>query len=83
MEEAASGIALNQFLVAEYNNCGSYFNTVAIKPHGDKASRLINSSVVIESGRLLFPARNLNWRPEFKKELLGFPGTKYNDQVMH
>jgi len=37
----------------------------------------------IESGRLLFPAesRNLNWWYEFKKELLGFPGTKYKDQV--
>ena len=83
VEEAASGVALNQFLAAEYNNGGSYFNTVAIKPYGDKASRLINSSVVIESGRLLFPAesRNLNWWPEFKKELLGFPGTKYKDQV--
>jgi predicted phage terminase large subunit-like protein len=83
VEEASSGVALNQFLVAEYNNGGSYFNTVAIKPHGDKASRLINSSVVIESGRLLFPSesRNLDWWPEFKKELLGFPGTKYKDQV--
>lgn len=83
VEEAASGVALNQFLAAEYNNGGSYFNTVAIKPHGDKASRLINSSVVIESGRLLFPSesRNLHWWYEFKKELLGFPGTKYKDQV--
>lgn len=60
-----------------------YVNTAAIKPHGEKTSKMINSSVIIESGRCLFPAesRNLNWRPEFKKGLLGFPETKYKDQV--
>ena len=38
-------------------------------------------SALIENGTLQFPKDEKPWWADFKKELLGFPGSKYKDQV--
>ncbi len=81
IEDKASGTQLIQLLNNDVDQCGWHFNMKAIKPDTDKVSRLYGVSVCIERGELLFPQNELEWWPEFKKELLGFPGTKYKDQV--
>ena len=60
------------------------FDIEAIKPEGDKISRLIGASAYIERGDILFPKSDEKvdkWWPDFKKELLSFPGSKFKDQV--
>ena len=42
--------------------------------------RLHASSDRFENGRVLLPA-NAPWLDEYVLELVGFPGTKYDDQV--
>ncbi|MBN1325044.1 MAG: phage terminase large subunit [Alphaproteobacteria bacterium] len=84
IEDKSSGTQLIQHLKIEKTNSGYDFDVEAIKPDGDKKFRLIGASVYIQRGDLLFPQSNKNvdeWWPDFKKELLSFPGGKYKDQV--
>lgn len=81
IEDAASGTQLIQCLNATRDAHGLLFNVVPIKPSGDKVSRLIGCSALIENGTLQFPQDEKPWWSDFKKELLGFPGTKHKDQV--
>lgn len=81
VEDAASGTQLIQYLNTTPDAGGYPFNVTPIKPNGDKVSRLIGCSALIENGTLQFPKDEKPWWADFKKELLGFPGTKYKDQV--
>lgn len=81
IEDAASGTQLIQYLNATSDAHGLSFNVVPIKPNGDKVSRLIGCSALIENGALQFPQEEPDWWAEFKKELLSFPGSRYKDQV--
>ena len=85
IEDAASGtplINLSRNLKDMYDRV---LNIEAIKPKGDKITRLYGVTPYIESGQLLFPPDSAEgkeqWWPEFKKELLSFPNSKYKDQV--
>lgn len=51
-----------------------------IRPVQDKVVRLAGVSEMIEGGRLLLPA-DAPWLAEFRSELLGFPGSRHDDQV--
>lgn len=81
IEDAASGTQLIQYLQSQRDRCGRAFHIIPIKPNGDKVSRLTGCSALIENGTLQFPQDEKPWWNAFKKELLGFPGTKYKDQV--
>lgn len=81
IEDMASGTQLIQMLSAQRDHRGYRFAIEPIKPNTDKVSRLIGASAYIENGTLLFPQDPQLWWPEFKKELLGFPNSKYKDQV--
>ena len=49
-------------------------------PGADKVMRLHACSDRFENGRVLLPA-DAPWLDEYVTELVGFPGTKYDDQV--
>ena len=53
---------------------------IAFKPEGDKISRLVSQTAVIERGDLLIPA-NASWLSDFRRELMQFPEGKNDDQV--
>ena len=81
IEEKASGEFLIPMLRNVYDNHNRRFEVIGIKPDSDKTSRASALSVMIEKGNMLFPQQDSLWWPECKKELLGFPNTKYKDQV--
>jgi predicted phage terminase large subunit-like protein len=81
IEDKASGTQLIQLLNKDRDKYGRVFDIEAIKPDTDKVSRLYGASVYIQRGELLFPENESDWWNDFKKELLGFPSTKYKDQV--
>jgi predicted phage terminase large subunit-like protein len=77
IEDKASGIQLIQDLRAE--------GVFGIEPYDpgpgiDKQMRLYAVSAEFESGRARLP-RSASWKDEYVREITGFPGTKYDDQV--
>lgn len=81
IEDKASGTQLIQLLNAHRDSDGYMLDMDAVKPDTDKTSRLMGCSALIENGTLQFPKDEKPWWADFKKELLGFPGSKYKDQV--
>lgn len=81
IEDQASGMQLIQILSKGRDQQGRSFNVEGIKPDTDKVSRLRGTSLFIQQGNLLFPRNEQPWWPDFRKELLGFPNTKFKDQV--
>ncbi len=81
IEDKSSGTPLIQTLEQGKDKRGRKFPVVAIKPEGDKVSRLDGASILIENGVILFPQDKNNWWKDFKDELLKFPASKFNDQV--
>jgi predicted phage terminase large subunit-like protein len=53
---------------------------IAIKPEGDKVTRLFANQAQFESGAVYFP-QTANWLPDLIIELLGFPQVRHDDQV--
>ncbi|MEQ1752524.1 MAG: phage terminase large subunit [Micropepsaceae bacterium] len=53
---------------------------IAFKPEGDKISRLVSQTAVIERGDLLIPTQ-APWLPDFRRELMQFPEANNDDQV--
>ena len=80
IEDKASGTQLIQMLNAQRDHHGYKFAIESVKPDTDKVSRLMGVSAYIENGALRF-LQEAAWWPDFKKELLGFPNSKYKDQV--
>ena len=77
LEDAASGIALQQQLIND-GPAGVPHPSVR-RPKTDKVTRLSGVSAMIENN-LRIP-RGAAWRAEFEIELLGFPNKKHDDQV--
>ncbi len=77
IEDKSSGTQLIQDL----KNDG-VLNVVEYKPPpgADKVMRLHACSDRFENGRVLVPA-NAPWLDDYLVELIGFPGTKHDDQV--
>jgi predicted phage terminase large subunit-like protein len=74
VEDKASGTSLIQELRR------TQIPVIAINPDSDKEGRLYSCQPEFESGAVLFPAQ-ASWVPELIDELLGFPGTRHDDQV--
>jgi predicted phage terminase large subunit-like protein len=77
IEDKSSGTQLIQDLEVE----GMY----GVKPYeplrgNDKVLRLYAQTAEFESGRVLLP-RSAPWLDEYVREITGFPGSKYDDQV--
>ena len=78
IEDAASGAQLIQTL--RHETPMGVPRPLARKPEGDKLTRLDAQSVRIESGVLRLP-QEAPWLAAFERELLGFPNSKFDDQV--
>jgi predicted phage terminase large subunit-like protein len=75
VEDASSGTALAQALPSQVQAA-----VVPIRPKLDKPARVQRASAVFEAGRVLLPER-APWAAEYRRELLGFPGGRHDDQV--
>ena len=53
---------------------------IAIQPDGDKESRMLTESPVIEAGQVILP-REAPWLADFLHEILNFPKGTHDDQV--
>jgi predicted phage terminase large subunit-like protein len=73
VEDAAAGTALTQELKREVSG------VIAIKPLGDKVSRMAVASAKFEAGQVFLPERAA-WLPDLEAELFAFPGSRHDDQ---
>jgi predicted phage terminase large subunit-like protein len=73
VEDAGAGTSLVQELR------GWVSGIVAVKPEGDKASRMAVASAKFEAGQVLLPER-ASWLPDLEAELFVFPGSRHDDQ---
>lgn len=72
IEDAAAGTALVQELRPR-------IPAIAIKPEGDKVSRMAVVSTRFETGQVFFPER-APWLADLESELFAFPGARHDDQ---
>jgi predicted phage terminase large subunit-like protein len=77
IEDKASGTQLIQDLQAEHITKITPYDP---PPGSDKIMRLHAQTAHFENGFVLLP-RSAPWLAEYVKEITGFPGTKYDDQV--
>jgi predicted phage terminase large subunit-like protein len=77
VEDKASGTQLIQDLQAD-----GLYNVKGIEhlPGTDKVMRLHSKTMLFENGAVFLP-KQAPWLEEYVKELTGFPGTKFDDQV--
>jgi predicted phage terminase large subunit-like protein len=73
VEDTGAGTSLVQELR------GWVSGIVAVKPDGDKASRMAVASAKFEAGQALLPER-ATWLPDLEAELFVFPGSRHDDQ---
>jgi predicted phage terminase large subunit-like protein len=78
IEDAASGAQLLQVLRDEAP--AGVPTPIARKPTADKQTRAVGQTHRVEAGDLLLP-KEAPWLSGFLKELLGFPNTRFVDQV--
>jgi predicted phage terminase large subunit-like protein len=77
IEDKASGTSLIQELKAD----GLYgVELYKPEPGSDKFMRLAAQAIEFDEGRVRLPEA-APWRDEYVRELTGFPGSKYDDQV--
>jgi predicted phage terminase large subunit-like protein len=76
IEDKSSGISLIQELVGILYGLESY----KPDPGADKLLRLNAQSIRFENGSVLLP-RQASWLEDYVREITGFPGTRYDDQV--
>ena len=74
IEDSGSGTSLIQDLRREGARC------IAIKPEGDKVTRMCAVSAHIEAGYVYLPER-APWLDDFQTEVLQFPNGRHDDQV--
>jgi len=75
IEDKGAGTSLIQDLRHDSN-----LSVIDIIPEGDKATRMMTVTPIIESGRVYIPAE-ASWLAELQHELVNFPKSKYDDQV--
>jgi predicted phage terminase large subunit-like protein len=73
VEDAGAGTSLVQELRS--NIAG----IIAVKPEGDKASRMSVASARFEAQQVFLPER-APWLPDLEAELFAFPGSRHDDQ---
>ena len=75
IEDKASGQSLLQDLRRE-----TALPLIAIEPRGDKVTRIVGCSAIIEAGKVRLP-EHAHWLEAFISELLLFPNAIHDDQV--
>ena len=75
IEDKASG----QQLLQE-SHAAQMCSVAAIRPKGDKMSRLMQIMPLLEAGRVFLP-NSASWLVEFEDELNLFPSSRHDDQV--
>ena len=77
IEDKASGSQLIQDLKRD-----GILGVTAYEPsvQGDKTMRLYAATALLEAGKVFIP-KQAHWLNEYRLELLGFPGSKHDDQV--
>jgi predicted phage terminase large subunit-like protein len=73
VEDTGAGISLVQELRSKVSGI------IAVKPDGDKASRMAVASAKFEAGQVWLPER-APWLPDLEAELFAFPGSRHDDQ---
>jgi predicted phage terminase large subunit-like protein len=73
VEDTGAGISLVQELRLEVPGI------IAVKPEGDKVTRMAIASAQFEAGQVWFPER-ADWLPDLEAELFVFPGARHDDQ---
>jgi predicted phage terminase large subunit-like protein len=73
VEDAGAGTSLVQELR------GTVSGIIAVRPEGDKASRMAVASAKFEAGQVLLPEKAA-WLPDLEAELFAFPGSRHDDQ---
>jgi predicted phage terminase large subunit-like protein len=74
VEDAGAGTSLVQELR------GQISGIIAVKPEGDKVSRMAVASAKFEAGQALLPER-APWLADLEAELFVFPGSRHDDQI--
>jgi predicted phage terminase large subunit-like protein len=77
IEDQASGTALIQEIQSEGVYCIEAYKPA---PGSDKLMRFAAQSIKFETGRVFLPEQ-AQWLDEYLREITGFPGSKYDDQV--
>jgi predicted phage terminase large subunit-like protein len=73
VEDTGAGTSLVQELR------GSIAGIIAVRPEGDKKSRMAAASAKFEAGQVLFPER-ASWLADLESELFAFPVGRHDDQ---
>jgi predicted phage terminase large subunit-like protein len=73
VEDSGAGTSLVQELR------GRVSGIIAVKPEGDKVSRMAVASAKFEAGEVLLPQRAA-WLADLEAELFTFPGSRHDDQ---
>ena len=73
VEDTSAGTALVQELISKVSGI------IAVKPTGDKVSRMAVASAKFEAGQVWLPERAC-WLPDLEAELFAFPGGRHDDQ---
>jgi len=78
IEDHASGTQLLQILASESPR--GVPSPISCRPESDKISRALGVAAMIEGGRVHLPIE-APWLADFLRELLGFPNSRFDDQV--
>ena len=73
VEDVGAGTGLVQELVRKVSGI------IAVKPSGDKKSRMAVASSKIEAGQVFLPEQ-ASWLADLESELFSFPGGRHDDQ---
>ena len=73
VEDTGAGTSLVQELRTRVSGI------IAVKPEGDKVSRMAVAYAKFEAGQVFLPER-APWLPDFEAELFSFPGSRHDDQ---
>ncbi len=73
VEDTGAGIGLVQELKSHVSGI------IAVKPEGDKVSRMAIASAKFEAGQVFLPDQ-APWLPDLEAELFAFPGGRHDDQ---
>lgn len=71
---------LGRGIVQDLRRTSSDCMPIAIKPRIDKIARMQARSIMFETGKVFLP-RHAPWLDTYLAELLGFPNSRYADQV--
>lgn len=80
IEDAGSGTLLVQDLRMAASRQRNIPRPIAIRPRGDKVTRMAAQTAKIEAGQVLIP-ESAPWLHDFQLEVLAFPNGRHDDQV--